>query len=78
MVVELCGDGSIASCSTKLEGRADAWASGPVNAWLGALIDRDVTALEFGGDGSRARGLIDGLHSAVFSSESRRSLDAIR
>jgi DNA-binding HxlR family transcriptional regulator len=56
-------DGGVVSCTTRLEGYPDAWASGSVAAWLCALIDGDNTDLELGGNSSLARGLLDGLRN---------------
>jgi DNA-binding HxlR family transcriptional regulator len=55
------------SCSSRLHGEAEAWASGSVASWLRALIDHDLASLEVGGDGGLARGLVGGLHRALFS-----------
>lgn len=67
-------DGSVASCTSRLDGATDAWASGPVGAWFRALIDHDGESLELGGDGRLARSLIAGLHKALFTpTTSRRS-----
>jgi DNA-binding HxlR family transcriptional regulator len=59
------GEGA-ASCSSRIDGHADAWASGPLGAWLRALIDGDGGSLELGGDGRLARTLIVGLHDALY------------
>lgn len=58
--------GAAASCMSRLDGSADAWASGSIGAWLRALIDCDMGSLELGGDGRLARSLIAGLHEALF------------
>jgi DNA-binding HxlR family transcriptional regulator len=60
-------EGSVASCTSRLDGTADAWASGSVGAWFRALIDHDGASLELGGDGRLARTLIAGLHRALFA-----------
>jgi DNA-binding HxlR family transcriptional regulator len=59
-------DGQIATCSTKLRTEADAWISGSIPAWLRAVIEHDLDRLEIGGDCQLARGLLDGLHEALF------------
>jgi DNA-binding HxlR family transcriptional regulator len=59
-------DGRIASCATRLRGSPDAWASGPAEAWLAALIEADSDGLELGGDGRLARTFVDRLHGALF------------
>lgn len=53
--------GRIVSCSSRLEGRADAWASGPISVWLRATIESDPEALETGGDRSLVDGFIAGF-----------------
>lgn len=58
--------GQIASCTTRLDGHPGAWTSGSATAWLAAMIDRDYSRLEIGGDSGLAHTLIDGLHDALF------------
>jgi len=65
-------EGSVASCTSRLDGTADAWASGSVGAWFRALIDHDGESLELGGDGRLARTLIAGLHKALFAPSLQR------
>lgn len=68
----LCGatagleEGRVSSCTTKLEGCADAWASGSAGAWLTAVIDAELESLEIGGDCSLARDLVEELHRSLF------------
>jgi DNA-binding HxlR family transcriptional regulator len=64
-------DGTVASCTSRLDGGADAWASGGPGAWLRALIDGDDTSLELGGDGRLAREMVGGMHRALFGSAAR-------
>lgn len=59
-------DGRVISCASRLEGSATAWASGSVGVWLHALIERDPSALETGGDRDLAEALIDGMHDELF------------
>jgi DNA-binding HxlR family transcriptional regulator len=70
-------DGVVTSCTSRLSGDADAWASGSLGAWLRALIDEDKAALELGGNGRLARSLISGLHRALFASEMPRELEPL-
>lgn len=70
VVVNLEG-GAVAACTSRLDGSADAWASGPLASWLPALIDQDETSLELGGDGRLARSLIASLHRALFAPAER-------
>ena len=68
-VVARLRDGSVASCSSRLDGATDAWASGSLGAWLAALLDDDTAALELGGDSGLARDLVDALHATLFERE---------
>lgn len=70
-------DGAVTSCTSRLYGDADAWASGSFGAWLRALIDEDEAALELGGDGRLARSLITGLHKALYAPVGPRRLEAL-
>jgi DNA-binding HxlR family transcriptional regulator len=56
-------NGRIASCVSRLEGHAAAWAVGSAAAWLRAVID-DQPGLEMGGDQSLVINLIDGFRSS--------------
>lgn len=59
-------DGRVASCTTHLDGRPEAWASGSATAWLAALMERDTDQLEIGGDNRLALSLLKGLHDSLF------------
>lgn len=59
-------EGRIVSCVASVQGNADAWISGSAGAWLRAMIEQDAERLEMGGDCALARGLLDGLHGALF------------
>jgi DNA-binding HxlR family transcriptional regulator len=59
-------DGEVVSCNSRLRDTADAWVSGPIQAWLAAMIDFDVEALERGGDCELALALVERLHDALF------------
>jgi DNA-binding HxlR family transcriptional regulator len=63
--------GAVRSCRSRLDGDADAWASGTLGAWLRALIEGDHESLEVGGDGRLARGVTCGMHRALFVSATR-------
>jgi DNA-binding HxlR family transcriptional regulator len=54
-------EGRIAYCRARLDGKADAWASGSTMAWLRATLERDVDQLEVGGDCRLAQELVTGL-----------------
>lgn len=58
--------GGIVACTTKLQGDADAWASGSAGAWLDAIIAGDTRRFEIGGNSQIARALVDGLHRVLF------------
>ncbi len=59
-------EGRIASCVSRLEGNATAWATGSASVWLRALIEQDGSSLETGGDCQLAGALIDGVHDKLF------------
>jgi DNA-binding HxlR family transcriptional regulator len=58
--------GAVVSCTSRLEGQANAWSSGTVGGWMNAAITGDVEELEIGGDCELARALIDGIHEVLF------------
>jgi DNA-binding HxlR family transcriptional regulator len=59
-------EGRVTSCVASVQGHAEAWASGSPSTWLRAVIEQDAGRLEVGGDCDLARGLVDGLHGALF------------
>lgn len=59
-------EGRVVSCVSRLEGTADAWASGSAASWLHAVIERDTDRLEVGGDRDLAAALLGGLHASLF------------
>lgn len=58
--------GQVTSCVARVQGPADAWASGSAPAWLRAIIEQDMERIEMGGDWQLVRALLDGLHSVLF------------
>jgi DNA-binding HxlR family transcriptional regulator len=66
VTVAIGPDGKIGSCTTSLDGTADAWAFGSPAAWLSAVIDNDLSGLELGGVRSLGRALVEGLHDSLF------------
>lgn len=58
--------GRVVSCVAKVQGHADAWASGLAPAWLQAVIDGNTGRLQMGGECQLVRGLVDGLNQALF------------
>jgi DNA-binding HxlR family transcriptional regulator len=67
-VLVLVEGGRIVSCASRLEGHADAWASGSPPVWFRAVIEHDTRRLEMGGDSPFADALVEGLHKALFGS----------
>lgn len=65
-VLAVVEGGSVRSCTSRLDGGADAWASGTLSAGLRALAEGDDASLELGGDGGLARALVGGLHRELF------------
>ncbi len=65
--------GRIASCTTRIDGDAGAWASGPSSAWFRGVIEADPDQLELGGDCRLARALLEGLFDALFGAGARYS-----
>lgn len=59
-------DGRLGDCSVRLDRDADAWVTGPTNAWLRGVIEEDTDGLELGGDQRLARAVVDGLHVVLF------------
>lgn len=64
MVEVRCGE--VVSCITRLQGHADAWASGSPDSWLAAVIEGDAGRLEIGGDWQLVTALADGLYRHLF------------
>jgi DNA-binding HxlR family transcriptional regulator len=65
VVVEV-QEGRLASCVAKVQGEADAWASGSAQGWLRAVTEQDPERLEVGGNCQLAEALVEGLHGALF------------
>lgn len=56
-------DGKLVFCSSRLDGEALSWASGPPDAWLRWMSGMDRVGLELGGDISSAAALLDALEA---------------
>jgi DNA-binding HxlR family transcriptional regulator len=54
-------EGRVAYCRARLEGGADAWASGSTTSWLRAVLERDADTLEVGGDSRLAYAIVECL-----------------
>lgn len=63
-------NGEITTCTTRLEGNPEAWSLGSPYAWLDAVIESDRNQLELGGDRCLVRTVLDGLHAALFGTQS--------
>ena len=57
-------DGRVISCSSRLEGEAEGWASGSVTSWTRRMNGTDGD-LEVGGDAELARGIIDAIRKSA-------------
>lgn len=68
--------GRVVSCTTQLDDKPDAWALGTSTAWLGAVIERDISRLEIGGDSGLARALIEALREALLGTNRPLALDS--
>lgn len=60
-------DGAVVGCTTRLDGKPDAWALGSVGGWLDMIVAGDPAQLEIGGDSSLANALLAGLHERLFN-----------
>jgi DNA-binding HxlR family transcriptional regulator len=57
-------DGKVVSCSSRLEGDADGWASGSAGSWMRTMGGKDG-GLEIGGDAKLVRGLLDSIRRST-------------
>jgi DNA-binding HxlR family transcriptional regulator len=57
-------DGKVVSCSSRLEGDADGWASGSAGSWIRRMSGQDGD-LEIGGDSELVRGLVDSIRKSA-------------
>jgi DNA-binding HxlR family transcriptional regulator len=58
--------GRVVSCRAGLDGKADAWAVGPINDWLDTVIEPDTKRVRTGGDRWLTSALVNALHKALF------------
>lgn len=56
-------DGKVVSCSSRLEGEAEAWASGTAGSWMRRMSGRDGD-LEIGGDSELVRETVDAIRKS--------------
>ena len=68
-VVVVVAQGSVESCTSRLEGSADAWALGSASGWLEAMVRADTDNIEPGGDSRLASALLERLHAVLFGTE---------
>jgi len=57
-------DGKVVSCSSRLEGEAEAWASGSAGSWIRRMSGQDGE-LEIGGDSELVREIIDSIRKSA-------------
>lgn len=57
-------NGRVVSCSSRLEGEADAWASGSARSWM-QRMNGDENALEIGGDIELARQVVNSIRKTA-------------
>jgi DNA-binding HxlR family transcriptional regulator len=67
--------GRVTFCTARLQGDADAWATGSVIGWLHAVAGADMAGLQMGGDQRFVRLLVEGLHKTLFKPASQRSAE---
>jgi DNA-binding HxlR family transcriptional regulator len=64
-------EGVVSSCTSRLEGRADAWASGKPTGWTSAIMEGETAALEIGGASDLVLAALEGLSEALFRAPQR-------
>jgi DNA-binding HxlR family transcriptional regulator len=57
-------EGKITSCSSRLEGEADGWASGSAGSWMRRMSGRDGD-VEVGGDAELVREIVDSIRKSA-------------
>lgn len=57
-------EGKVVSCSSRLEGEADGWASGGAGSWIRRMAGRDGD-LEVGGDSELVREVVDSIRRSA-------------
>ncbi|HEX5610066.1 MAG TPA: winged helix-turn-helix domain-containing protein [Solirubrobacterales bacterium] len=58
--------GRVRSCVCRLQGEADAWASGTPKSWMRAIDEGGADRLEIGGDWDLATAVLGGMNRALF------------
>jgi DNA-binding HxlR family transcriptional regulator len=59
-------EGRVEQCTTRLNGRPDACATGPAGAWLRALAAGEFDGLDLSGDRGFANAVVEALHAEIF------------
>jgi DNA-binding HxlR family transcriptional regulator len=57
-------DGKVISCSSRLEGEAEAWASGSAGSWMRRMSGQEAD-LEIGGDSELVREIVDAIRKSA-------------
>jgi hypothetical protein len=57
-------DGKVVSCSSRLEGETEAWASGSAGSWMRRMNGQDGD-LEIGGDSELVREIVDSIRKST-------------
>jgi DNA-binding HxlR family transcriptional regulator len=70
-VVATLRSGRVEACETRLDHPADGWAVGSTTAWFAAVIERDPSCLETGGEAKLAKEVIGALHETLFGAAVR-------
>jgi DNA-binding HxlR family transcriptional regulator len=58
--------GQIVAIEPGIEGKANAWAAGPIGEWLDTVIEPDAKSVRTGGDRWLAQAVLDALHKTLF------------
>lgn len=69
--VSVC-EGRVVSCTSRLDGDAEAWVAGSISAWLSAVIEQETERLEIGGACGVTEAILQSLHGALFGARQLR------
>jgi len=62
-------EGKVISCSSRLEGEAEGWASGSAGSWMRRMNGQDAD-LEIGGDGDLVREIVEAIRKSALAVKS--------
>ena len=62
-------EGKVISCSSRLEGEAEGWASGGASSWMRRMNGQDAD-LEIGGDADLVREIVEAIRKSAFTIKS--------